>query len=89
MPNVVLEAMAAGVPVLATDVEGVREVLGPAAEQQTVRFGDRDSFQRKLLALLDDDNLRLQLISANHSRVKSQFTIQQMVAAYEQLWQAQ
>ena len=40
MPNVVLEAMASRLPVVASDVEGVRELLGPAAERQTVRYGD-------------------------------------------------
>jgi glycosyltransferase involved in cell wall biosynthesis len=86
MPNVVLEAMAARVPVLATDVEGVRETLGPATEQQIVRFDDSDSFQRKLRALLDDVDLRAQIIVANQARVKSQFTIERMVSAYERLW---
>ena len=40
MPNVVLEAMASRRPVVASDVEGVRELLGAAAPQQTVRYGD-------------------------------------------------
>ena len=39
MPNVVLEAMAAGLPVVATDVEGVRELLGPAATAQVCAAG--------------------------------------------------
>ena len=38
MPNVVLEAMASRRPVVATDVEGVRELLGPGADLQTVPY---------------------------------------------------
>ena len=41
MPNVVLEAMAAGKPVVATDVEGVAEALGPDAAEQIVPLDDR------------------------------------------------
>ena len=40
MPNVVLEAMASRLPVVASDVEGVRELLGPNAARQTVAHGD-------------------------------------------------
>jgi len=36
MPNVVLEAMASRLPVVAADVEGVRELLGPAAGEQVL-----------------------------------------------------
>ncbi len=43
MPNAVLEAMASHLPVVATDVEGVRELLGPAAEDQTVQPGSKHS----------------------------------------------
>ena len=43
MPNVVLQAMASGLPVLATDVEGVRELLGEGADTQTVSPGNAES----------------------------------------------
>jgi starch synthase (maltosyl-transferring) len=42
MSNVVLEAMAAARPIVATRVEGVVEQLGPGAEAQTVTLFDRD-----------------------------------------------
>ena len=54
MPNVVLEAMASGLPVVATSVEGVEELLGPAAESQTVRYGDSAALATKIVRLVDD-----------------------------------
>ena len=36
MPNAVLEAMASGRPVLAADVEGVRELLGDNADPHQI-----------------------------------------------------
>ena len=47
MPNVVLEAMASRLPVVASDVEGVRELLGPNAARQTVAHGDSRRLPRR------------------------------------------
>ena len=47
MPNVVLEAMAAGKPVIASRAEGVLELLGDAADQQTADLRCRCRIARK------------------------------------------
>ena len=60
MPNVVLEAMASRLPVVASDVEGVRELLGPDAARQTVRYGDTQMLIDKIVSLmLDRTSLRV------------------------------
>ena len=43
MPNVLLEALAAGLPVVATDVEGVRELLGGGEAENLVPPGDLEA----------------------------------------------
>jgi len=86
MPNVILEAMASRLPVLASDVEGVRELLGPGADPQIVSFGDDDAWTQKLLALLKDRLLALRVAEENRRRVEQQFSVASMVTAYESLW---
>ena len=88
MPNVVLQAMASRLPVLATDVEGVRELLGPAADPQIVRYGDTETFAEKLVALISDRALTSELGRKNRLRVQSEFTLSRMVAAYQDLWES-
>ncbi len=50
LPNAVLEAMACGVPVVATDVAGMREAVGP--EIDLVAADDADALARAMLAQL-------------------------------------
>ncbi len=57
MPNVVLESMAAGKPVVASRIEGVEEVLGAGAAEQTFAPGDIDEMARKIAAILHDPML--------------------------------
>ncbi len=61
MPNVVLQAMASRLPVLASDVEGVCELLGPAAVEQTVPYGQSEAFSSRILEILSDPVLAADL----------------------------
>jgi glycosyltransferase involved in cell wall biosynthesis len=88
MPNVVLQAMASQRPVLATDVEGVRELLGETAELQTVPYGDTTRFTEKLVRILSDRDLASRLGRENRTRAERLFSLDAMVAAYEALWQS-
>lgn len=88
MPNVVLEAMASRRPVVATDVEGVRELLGPGAASQTCRYQDTPALVNKIVGLMSDSRLRETLGRENGRRAEDIFSISRTVSAYEQLWQS-
>jgi glycosyltransferase involved in cell wall biosynthesis len=73
MPNAVMEAMSHGVAAVATDVAGVRELLGSGAGL-IVPPGDPAAVAEALTKLLDDDELRrssgaegLRVITERHS----------------------
>ena len=87
MPNVVLEAMALGKPVMASRVEGVVELLGPAAQEQTAAWRDTDVFVEQLVALALDPARCEQLGKLNQARAREHFAAQQMVAGYARLYQ--
>jgi len=84
---VVLEAMAAGLPVVAADVEGVRELLGPDAQRQTAPPDDPQQFAQKIIAILSNPLLAKHLGETNRHRAQTTFTIEQMVARYQRLWE--
>jgi starch synthase (maltosyl-transferring) len=86
MPNVVLEAMASGRAIVATDVEGVREALGPNAKHQVVSANDPSGFSERIATLLADSALRQRLGTANQQRAAEAFSFAAMVGAYEQLY---
>lgn len=86
MPNVVLQAMATRLPVVASDVEGVRETLGPLAEGQAVSFGDTSGLVNAITRLLTDAELRSGVGKANRQRVAEHFAWERIVAAYQDLW---
>ena len=86
MPNVVLQAMASGLPVVASDVEGVRELLGDDAPQQVVPYGDTPALVERLCRLLLQPDLAAGIGRRNRSRACRDFRIEGVVAAYQQLW---
>ncbi|MEZ6069770.1 MAG: glycosyltransferase [Pirellulales bacterium] len=88
MPNVVLEAMAAGIAVVANDVEGVREVLGPNGAEQIVPPGDRDAFVARIVGMLENDERRQAIGAANARRAHDVYSFETMVGSYESLYES-
>jgi starch synthase (maltosyl-transferring) len=86
MPNVVLEAMAAGLPVVSTQVEGVAEVLGPDWQTQSAPFGDSQVFLEKLFTIASDRSLAEQIGQRNRQRAERHFSWETVIAAYESLY---
>lgn len=69
MPVSLLEAMACGIPVVATDVGGVREILAPAGIEPVSPCSPR-AIAKAILALLNDDDLRARQSDALLNRVE-------------------
>ena len=68
-PRRLLEAMAAGLPFVATDVGGVREVIPAAAQQYVVASGEPQAAADAVLALLRDPARRDALSAAGMEHV--------------------
>lgn len=86
MPISILEAMAASLPVVGTDVGDVREMIAPENRPYLSPVADERQFAQNLEALLQDAALRADLGSKNRLRCEAQFDKNKMFAAYERLY---
>ncbi|MBN1993495.1 MAG: glycosyltransferase [Anaerolineae bacterium] len=86
LPNTILEAMAAGLPVVATAVGGTPEVVVDGVTGLIVPPGDPMALAGAIHHLLVDTNLRGQMGRAGQSRVQQHFDIQQNVERTESLY---
>ncbi|MDJ0869898.1 MAG: glycosyltransferase [Myxococcota bacterium] len=87
LPNAVLEAMACGLPVVATDVGGVGEAVRDGETGLLVARDDTGALRAALAALLGDAARRERLGRAGHERVRTHFALEQTVAAVEALYE--
>ena len=81
----VAEAMAAGVPVVATDVPACREVLDGGRCGMLYPQGDSAALAAAIGRILDDDALRRRLVGAASERVRSHYHVKRMAADYAEL----
>jgi glycosyltransferase involved in cell wall biosynthesis len=86
MPNALLEAMAAGLPAVAVDVEGVSELLGRSRPGQIVAPGDAVSFSRQIVHWCRDRQSARQAGATNRQIVSDEFSIQHMIERYQALY---
>lgn len=86
MPNVVLEAMSASVPVIATAVGGVPEIAGQGAVT-LVNPGDSQQLAREIVRLLGNPDGRRALGQAGYQRVAEQFSPERQREQLRQLYE--
>lgn len=73
-PRVILEAMAAGLPVIAFDIDGVNELVVDEFSGYLIPLGDIEMLATKLRMLLKDGHLRNTLGRQGRKLVKEKFT---------------
>ncbi|MBI4371810.1 MAG: glycosyltransferase [Elusimicrobia bacterium] len=83
LPNALLEAMAAGLPVVASDVDGVPEAVTGGRDGLLVPPERPELLARVLSALAADPDRRAALGAAAKASVAERFTVARMVAEYE------
>jgi glycosyltransferase involved in cell wall biosynthesis len=85
-PLSVIEAMAAGVPVVATSVGGVPEVVEDGVTGIVTAPGSADELARGLSALLADGPVGTRMGSAGRATAAERFSRERMAAATEQVY---
>jgi glycosyltransferase involved in cell wall biosynthesis len=78
-PLSILEAMRAGLPVVASDVGGVAEAVNDGSTGFLIRPGDLDTFRARLLSLVESPVLRQRMGQAGRDRYAAHFTIEGML----------
>ena len=77
-PRVLLEAMAMGVPYVASDVGSVREISSETAQRFLVKSGDVEMFAHKLAALIFDKDIYAKFKKEELENVKK-YSLQKIV----------
>ena len=83
MPNAVMEAMAAGLPVVATDVDGTRELIEDGETGWLVVPGDAEALAGRLGEVLADLETARTVGAAGANFVRKGFSVERMVAGFE------
>jgi glycosyltransferase involved in cell wall biosynthesis len=88
LPNSILEAMSAGLPVIATRVGGIPELIGEGQNGLLVEPQNPKALGDAIASLAEDDARRVEMGKRNMAKVREQFTLTRSVKRYEQLYQS-
>jgi glycosyltransferase involved in cell wall biosynthesis len=86
LPNVVLEAMACGVPVVATAVGGTPEVVEDGVTGQLVSPGDAEALATRIHGLLAAESQRREMGERSRARIRDYFTFEAQSRDYLRLF---
>jgi glycosyltransferase involved in cell wall biosynthesis len=86
-PNVVLEAQALGLPVVATTVGGIPDVVIDGKTGFLVNVDDPSAMVNACIRIMTDENLRIRMGEAARLRIANSFSVRAMVDDYLELLQ--
>jgi len=79
LPNAIMEAMAAGLPCVCTDVGGCRELVEEGVTGFLVPSGDSDRMMQRARRLARDVSLRVSMGSAGRARILRDFSVEKLI----------
>jgi glycosyltransferase involved in cell wall biosynthesis len=77
-PLTVIEAMASGLPVIASDVGGMSEIISNRKDGLLVRPGDSTMLARGILLILEDNKLRKKIAKLARAKAEKSFSSKNM-----------
>ena len=86
LPLVLLEAAMLGKPIVATDIDGVREVVRDGETGLLVPPARPDALAAAVVGLLDDPGLAARLGGAARSEIQAEFSLERMVKETQNLY---
>jgi glycosyltransferase involved in cell wall biosynthesis len=86
MPGAVMEAMAGGLPIVGTEVNGIAELVRDGETGLLVAARDPAALAGALARLAADAQLRRRMGAAGRRRIVEELSLEQMVAATTQLY---
>lgn len=87
MPNSILEAMAMGVPVVATDVGGNAELIENGKEGFLTPAGSLDGLAQSMIKLIEEPLLRKKIAEAARRKIENNFSFEKRVKRLEQVYE--
>lgn len=84
--NAILQAMACGLPVVASDIAANREMVRHGVEGVLVDSGDRDALAAALAGYANDEELRRRHGTAARRTAVERFPLDRMIAAWSRLY---
>jgi colanic acid/amylovoran biosynthesis glycosyltransferase len=88
LPVALMEALAAGVPVIATAIAGISELVEDGINGYLIPPGAVEPLAQRLEQLLDDANLRQEMGGAGRLKVEQEFNLAQEVPWLKQIMDA-
>lgn len=85
--NTILEAMMQGVPVVASDIPGNRDLVVPGETGQLFPLGNVDELTRHSYRLLHDDEKREGMGIRAREFVEQEFSLEKMLRSYAELYE--
>jgi glycosyltransferase involved in cell wall biosynthesis len=86
--NAILEYMAAGLAVVATDVGGNREAVVEGVTGFLTPAGDEKAFAQGVISLLDDNDLRKTMGKTGRARCEKYFSMEACVGEHERYYES-
>ena len=88
LPNVILEAMASGAPVVASAISGIPLAIRSGTEGLLVAENDGEALESAIATLLESSEQRLRMGQAARARVVAELTWDRIAARYRQAYAA-
>jgi glycosyltransferase involved in cell wall biosynthesis len=82
----ILEAMTMGIPIVAPDVGGIKEIIDDGVEGFLVKGRDPQDFAEKCLEIITNDKLRDSMSNAAQDKVIQFFSAEKMAMNYYKLY---